>query len=58
MSEISLDNDLGDDEHDTGYDVVLWIEESVLHRVLCLHVSRFILPIHQQEQRWNLAFNP
>lgn len=27
MSEISLDHDLGDDEqHGTGYDVILWIE--------------------------------
>lgn len=28
--EISLDHDLGDDEHGTGYDVVLWIEEAVI----------------------------
>ena len=27
--EISLDHDLGDDNHGTGYDVVLWIEEAV-----------------------------
>ncbi len=27
--EISLDHDLGDDEHGTGYDVVLWVEEAV-----------------------------
>ena len=26
---ISLDHDLGDDEHGTGYDVLLWIEEAV-----------------------------
>jgi hypothetical protein len=26
---ISLDHDLGDDEHGTGYDVVVWIEEMV-----------------------------
>ena len=30
VSEISLDHDLGDDEHGTGYDVVLWIEEQVV----------------------------
>jgi len=30
--EISLDHDLGDDERGTGYDVVLWIEESVVTR--------------------------
>lgn len=30
VEEISLDHDLGDDEHGTGYDVVLWIEEQVL----------------------------
>ena len=32
VTEISLDHDLGDDEHGTGYDVVLWIEEAVLTR--------------------------
>lgn len=30
VEEISLDHDLGDDEHGTGYDVVLWIEEAVI----------------------------
>lgn len=30
VNEISLDHDLGDDEHGTGYDVVLWIEEAVI----------------------------
>jgi hypothetical protein len=29
VTEISLDHDLGDDEHGTGYDVLLWIEEAV-----------------------------
>lgn len=29
VSEISLDHDLGDDDHGTGYDVILWIEEAV-----------------------------
>ena len=29
VEEISLDHDLGDDEHGTGYHVVLWIEEQV-----------------------------
>lgn len=32
VSEISLDHDLGDDEHGTGNDVVLWIEEAVVTR--------------------------
>jgi hypothetical protein len=32
VEEISLDHDLGDDEHGTGYDVVLWIEEAVAIR--------------------------
>ncbi len=27
--EISLDHDLGDDNHGTGYDVLLWLEEQV-----------------------------
>lgn len=30
VEEISLDHDLGDDAHGTGYDVVLWIEEQVI----------------------------
>jgi len=32
VSEISLDHDLGDDNHGTGYDVLLWIEEMVVTR--------------------------
>lgn len=32
VTEISLDHDLGDDAHGTGYDVVLWIEEAVITR--------------------------
>ncbi|WP_408888954.1 cyclic-phosphate processing receiver domain-containing protein [Myxococcus faecalis] len=30
--ELSLDHDLGDDEHGTGYDVLLWLEEAVATR--------------------------
>lgn len=30
VEELSLDHDLGDDAHGTGYDVVLWIEEAVV----------------------------
>ena len=30
VTEISLDHDLGDDAHGTGYDVILWIEEAVV----------------------------
>lgn len=29
VDEVSLDHDLGDDAHGTGYDVLLWIEEAV-----------------------------
>lgn len=29
VDEISLDHDLGDDSHGTGYDVIVWIEEAV-----------------------------
>lgn len=29
VNELSLDHDLGDDEHGTGYDVIVWIEEQV-----------------------------
>ena len=30
VTELSLDHDLGDDEHGTGYDVLLWLEEHVV----------------------------
>lgn len=29
VTELSLDHDLGDDQHGTGYDVILWIEIAV-----------------------------
>lgn len=29
VTELSLDHDLGDDAHGTGYDVIVWIEEAV-----------------------------
>ena len=29
VKELSLDHDLGDDTHGTGYDVLLWIEKAV-----------------------------
>jgi hypothetical protein len=29
VTGLSLDLDLGDDAHGTGYDVVLWVEEAV-----------------------------
>jgi len=32
VDEISLDHDLGDEAHGTGYDVILWIEEAVASR--------------------------
>lgn len=32
VKEVSLDHDLGDDAHGTGYDVILWIEEAVATR--------------------------
>jgi hypothetical protein len=32
VTELSLDHDLGDDAHGTGYDVVLWIEHAVATR--------------------------
>lgn len=28
--EISLDHDLGDDDHGTGYDVITWVERAVV----------------------------
>jgi hypothetical protein len=32
VTHVSLDHDLGDDEHGTGYDVIKWIEEAVAMR--------------------------
>ncbi len=32
VTHLSLDHDLGDDDHGTGYDVVLWLEEAVAMR--------------------------
>lgn len=32
VTELSLDHDLGDDAHGTGYDVILWIEFAVATR--------------------------
>jgi hypothetical protein len=29
VTHLSLDHDLGDDQHGTGYDVILWLEEAV-----------------------------
>ena len=29
VTELSLDHDLGDDKHGTGYTVLLWLEEQV-----------------------------
>ncbi len=28
VTHLSLDHDLGDDDHGTGYDVLLWLEEA------------------------------
>ncbi|WP_439037769.1 cyclic-phosphate processing receiver domain-containing protein [Agarivorans sp. QJM3NY_25] len=36
VTEISLDHDLGNDDHGTGYDVVLWIEEQTLKTSIIL----------------------
>ncbi len=32
VTHVSLDHDLGDDDHGTGYDVIVWIEEAVATR--------------------------
>ena len=29
VTDLSLDHDLGDDAHGTGYDVILWLENAV-----------------------------
>jgi len=44
VTHVSLDHDLGDDEHGTGYDVLKWIEEDVATRgfsppVITIHTS-------------------
>lgn len=31
VTELSLDHDLGDDTRGTGYDVLLWLEQAVVH---------------------------
>ena len=30
VTDVSLDHDLGDDDHGTGYTVLLWLEEQVV----------------------------
>jgi hypothetical protein len=32
VTHLSLDHDLGDDEHGTGYEVILWLEEAVVNQ--------------------------
>ena len=53
VTEISLDHDLGDDAHGTGYDVVLWIEEAVATQVFNHRLYGFTALIHQQDRKWN-----
>lgn len=49
VTEISLDHDLGDDAHGTGYDVVLWIEEAVLLYEVSNHqLFTFTAPTHRR----------
>lgn len=38
VTHISLDHDLGDDEHGTGYGVLLWIEQATM-------VGDFVPPV-------------
>lgn len=40
VTDLSLDHDLGDDEHGTGYDVILWMEEEVAWD------QGFVLPVN------------
>ncbi|WP_407829907.1 cyclic-phosphate processing receiver domain-containing protein [Vibrio vulnificus] len=53
VTEISLDHDLGDDEHSTGYDVVLWIEEAVATQGFQPPKSRFTVLTHLQGRKWS-----
>lgn len=46
VTELSLDHDLGDDAHGTGYDVLVWLEEAVFLRgmtppALTIHSANF-----------------
>ncbi|EOZ5442478.1 cyclic-phosphate processing receiver domain-containing protein [Vibrio vulnificus] len=50
---MSLDHDLGDDEHSTGYDVVLWIEEAVATQGFQPPKSRFTVLTHLQGRKWS-----
>ncbi|MGL1250664.1 cyclic-phosphate processing receiver domain-containing protein [Vibrio parahaemolyticus] len=52
---MSLDHDLGDDEHGTGYDVVLWIEEAVELKVFIHQLYEFTALIHLRDRKWNLV---
>ncbi|WP_309303809.1 cyclic-phosphate processing receiver domain-containing protein [Vibrio parahaemolyticus] len=53
MTEISLDHDLRNDDHGTGYDVVLWNEEAVATQVFNHRLYGFTARIHQQDRKWN-----
>jgi len=56
VTHLSLDHDLGDDAHGTGYDVVLWIEERVATTSTDRPNSSCIRRMFRHEQRWKLAF--
>ncbi|WP_404764717.1 cyclic-phosphate processing receiver domain-containing protein [Vibrio alginolyticus] len=55
VTEISLDHDLGDDDHGTGYDVVLWIEEAVATQNFQPPVIRVHSANSSAKQKWNPA---
>lgn len=55
VNELSLDHDLGDDEHGTGYDVVLWIEEAVYTRGFVPPKIRCTRQTLRLEKKWNLV---
>jgi hypothetical protein len=53
LTDISLDHDLGDDEHGTGYDGILWIEEAVATTNFLPLTSPSTRRIHLHDKRWN-----
>ncbi|GJH29245.1 cyclic-phosphate processing receiver domain-containing protein [Caballeronia novacaledonica] len=57
VEEISLDQDLGDDERGTGYDVILWVEEAVALRVSSPK-SSYTLRTVRRGRKWNQAYSP
>jgi len=46
VSCLSLDHDLGDNEHGTGYDVLLWIEQATMQS----HFTPPLITVHSANE--------